>query len=180
MTVSLYNCWNCDKPLEGKKLTKRKGSVDLFFYCDSKCKDEHEKTVEKNTQPYHQWSAYMAGERKNPPRKLAHLAEKWGPKDDKVKFVPSVDDEPEEKPKGRKCGKCGKPGHNARTCGKRKKTPRKRRKKKPASPKKVTRKRRKPKRKTRKKSSKKTRGRKQYRCGTCHELGHNARTCKEK
>lgn len=186
MSASLFNCWNCDKKLQekrakivtkgrGKKKTTKTLIDDLFFYCDAKCRDEHEKRIEKQHRPIRQWSAYMCGERDTPPRKFAHLVEQYGwPKDQKQITVD--EDEPETKSTGRKCGKCGKPGHNARTCGKQKKAPAKKR---PAPPKKVVKKKRRGKKAPTKarRGRKKAVGRTQYRCGICEGLGHNARTC---
>lgn len=177
MAVSLFNCWCCDKPLHNKEIKtvsagrgKKKATkivADDFFYCDAKCRETHEKEQAASTRASQQWSEYMCGEREKPPKAFAHLAEKYGPsKGRKTLLAVTEPEEVEEAATGRKCGKCGKPGHNARTCG--------RAKSQVAGPKKVTKKR-----KQKRKASKKAGARKQYQCSVCGGLGHNARTCKE-
>ena len=186
MVVSIYNCWFCEKPLaqskpklKGKKRAKTPFSVTTF-YCDTSCKSKYDRALEEVQRPYRQWSDYMCGEREKPPRKLKELAKKIGwPKD--LVTEEDTEDTPVVKSSGRKCGKCGERGHNARTCGTQKQTPEKKAVAKAISapPKRVMKKSRGKKAQPKRRviSKKKAAKQRQYRCGLCDRAGHNARSC---
>lgn len=187
--LSIFHCFHCKKSLLDKP--ERKSEDEHFFWCNKKCHDAYDKHYEETSRPYREWSDYMCGERDEPPKEFAHLVPpKVIEADDTGVFY--KDDDPRSPNAGkRKCGKCGKPGHNARTCGREKKVappkkgrPKKkkrvtaRRKGRLAPPKKVRGKKAPTKtRKPRKGRKKKAAGRRQYRCKLCGGIGHNARTC---
>ena len=192
MTISITNCWACDKPLPIKALPEKskstgkpevleplkkrkiprssvlRGEDKYLFWCGKRCHDAYEDRVQKENKDMRQWSSFMCGEGECP-KSMRHLIDI----DQDVDVFDPAKAAVREKG-GRVCGKCGESGHNARTCESRKAAM--------AAPKKKKAKKRK---KTRKanvhgkkaKAAKKFASRRQYVCRLCGGLGHNARTC---
>lgn len=191
--ASIFNCWACDKSLLGKP--ERKGDDEYFFWCDKKCHDKYEKKISDSGRVMRAWSKFMCAE--GPcPKEMREEARKQGilgPDNHLLtgggQMPAEDDDEPKKAPrvKGQRlCGKCGEPGHNARTCGRQKKAPapKKGKPKKKRGPKKVSkrkapsRKRGAPKVTTKRRGNKrKASKRRRYQCSKCGGFGHNARTC---
>lgn len=169
----IFHCFFCKKSLLNKKRSKGLENKH-FFWCNKKCHDAYEAKIQEDGRVLREWSDFMCNEGPCPKEMLEEARSKgylgennWlhaGPP--KAVVMDSDDDRSPSKTKsGRKCGKCGQPGHNARTCGRQKK----KKSGKALKPrKKVT---------SRRKSTKGSR-RRQYKCGKCGVLGHNARTCK--
>lgn len=156
--IDIFRCFFCNKSLAGDRSAKV--DDEYFFWCDKKCHDDYHKKVEEDGRVLRQWSAYMCGE--GPcPKEMRHLIVEHKhdvddlPKKGKKSKAPTAKATSKDSIKpGRKCGKCGDVGHNARTCGK----------SEVPSP---------------QKNKSRTSKRRRYICGKCGKPGHNARTCKK-
>lgn len=179
--ASIFNCWNCEKSLLGDHPQEE----EYFFWCNKKCHDAYNRKVKKAGRVLAEWSDFMCNEGPCPKEMMDEARERhllgennW------VRTRPYIEksEEPTKTAKadkskkkgGRTCGKCGKPGHNARTCGKQKEA-------KPAKPRKrITSKRKTSSKKApikKKRTRKKGTKRRQYTCRNCMRVGHNYRTC---
>jgi hypothetical protein len=99
--MNINNCQFCKK-----KLTH--ACEEYFFYCDEKCMDQHKEQRREK--------AEEGNLLHNPPARRGEVDHTNAIV--KTMLLQKMEDFNEVgKPKsGRKCGKCGESGHNARTC----------------------------------------------------------------
>lgn len=101
------HCHNC-----GEKLSKL-GDLDYecFFWCDEQCKSEQQTTQLNNRKKMNEMHspAVRRGEVDIWPELVKVIIHQ-------AKTEKSTDSELDQAKTGRKCGKCGQRGHNARTC----------------------------------------------------------------
>ena len=178
----IFHCFYCNKKLSDVKRSKATEDK-YFFWCGKKCHDAYEKKIEEDGRVQREWSDFMCCEGPCPEemldkaREMGYLGENNWMRTGPPPVTVSEDNSKPEKKGGRKCGICGKTGHNARTCPE---NPKNKGKTVKAEKAPKPRKGRPPRAKTTTKRRRARKGskRKQYQCGKCGGFGHNARTCK--